>query len=174
MTNGIGVIVLGLVLFFSSVYADIERVSVSSSGEQGNDISNAYSVSSDGRFITFVSTADNLVDNDTNGYSDVFVYDRITGVTERVNVTSTGMQSSGLSIVSSSSADGHFTVCIDQCQWSNCGLRFPMRIILVENDTNIRTDVFVHDRTTGVTERGQRVLQWHARHSGLILSCDKW
>lgn len=53
-----------------------ERVSVATGGEQANAGANSRTaVSSDGRFVVFVSTASNLVPNDTNGGADVFVRD---------------------------------------------------------------------------------------------------
>ena len=48
------------------------RVSIASDGTQGNDGSYTPSISSDGRYITFHSSANNLVSNDTNGNYDVF------------------------------------------------------------------------------------------------------
>src|SRR5438034_510973 len=61
-----------------------ERVSVSSDGTQSNGASLYPSISSDGRFVAFQSEATNLVDNDTNGVTDIFVRDRNMNVTERV------------------------------------------------------------------------------------------
>ena len=52
------------------------RVSVDSAGGQGNDSSNAPSISADGRYVAFYSYADNLVAGDTDGDTDVFVRDR--------------------------------------------------------------------------------------------------
>ena len=46
------------------------------------------SVSADGRFVAFYSNADNLVAGDTNSTADVFVHDRQSGETTRVNVSS--------------------------------------------------------------------------------------
>src|SRR5438309_1923695 len=71
----------------------LERVSVSSAGDQGNDSSGGVSaasaqsvrLSADGRYVAFTSAASNLVPGDTNGVSDVFVRDRVTGATERVS-----------------------------------------------------------------------------------------
>jgi Tol biopolymer transport system component len=68
----------------------IERVSVDSSGGQADGTSFWPSISSDGRFVAFASDADNLVAGDTNRWSDIFVHDRSTGVTERVSVDSSG------------------------------------------------------------------------------------
>ncbi|MBI3784003.1 MAG: hypothetical protein HY270_11440, partial [Deltaproteobacteria bacterium] len=72
-----------------------ERVSVDSSGAQGNGASSFPKISDDGRYVAFVSSASNLVAGDTNGQSDAFVHDRVTGATERVNVASSGAQSGG-------------------------------------------------------------------------------
>src|SRR4051812_14446845 len=71
----------------------LSRVSVASDGTQGNNDSWAPStVTPDGRYIAFVSQADNLVPNDTNGAADVFVRDRVSNVTERINVGSSGVE----------------------------------------------------------------------------------
>ncbi|WP_336205340.1 S8 family serine peptidase [Nonomuraea sp. LPB2021202275-12-8] len=117
------------------------RVSVSSAGEQSNGFSLSPTVSADGRFVGFNSGATNLVTGDTNGQTDGFVHDRQTGRTERVSVASDGVQGDGLSAAPSLSADGRFAVFNSDS--AN----------LVPGDTNGRTDVFVHDRQTGKTER---------------------
>ena len=57
----------------------------------------------------FHSDASNLVPGDTNGISDVFVYDRQTHTIERVSVASDGTQGNGhSSSVGSISADGRY------------------------------------------------------------------
>jgi Tol biopolymer transport system component len=113
-----------------------ERVSVSSSGEQGNGRTLSPAISDDGRFVAFDSLADNLVDGDTNGRWawDVFVHDRLTGVTEMVSVSSAGVQGSARSDYPDISADGRFVSFHSQA--SN----------LVSGDTNGSPDVFVRDR----------------------------
>ena len=117
------------------------RVSASSSGIQGNGHSNNPSLSSDNRFVTFVSWADNLVLGDTNTTYDVFVHDRQTGQTTRVSVSSTGEQGNALSDNPSISSSGRFVAFRSQA--SN----------LVDGDTNNQKDVFVHDRQTAQTSR---------------------
>jgi Tol biopolymer transport system component len=67
-----------------------ERVSISSTGEQGNGGSAHPSISADGRYVTYYSEATNLVAGDTNRYADIFVFDRDTHTTERVSVSSNG------------------------------------------------------------------------------------
>jgi hypothetical protein len=53
-----------------------ERVSLDSSGAEGNGNSFNPSVSSDGRIVAFASDASNLVTGDTNGTPDVLMHER--------------------------------------------------------------------------------------------------
>jgi hypothetical protein len=121
-----------------------ERVSVDSSGAEGNGNSNHADVSADGRFVAFESESTNLVAGDSNGVIDVFVHDRMTGITERVSVDSSGAEGNGPSGTFGGlaiSADGRIVAF--ESNASN----------LVAGDTNGVSDVFVHDRSTGLTER---------------------
>ncbi len=68
------------------------RISVSGTGAQGNDASAESTISADGRYIAFASRASNLVPGDTNGHTDVFLYDRVAKTIERISVTSAGGQ----------------------------------------------------------------------------------
>jgi len=63
------------------------RVSVASDGTQGNDDPYVPSLSADGRFVAFESSATNLVPGDTNGTWDVFVHDQSGGT---LTVTTSG------------------------------------------------------------------------------------
>jgi uncharacterized repeat protein (TIGR01451 family) len=126
-----------------------ERVSVDSNGVEANNESEMAAISADGRFVAFASLASNLVPDDTNDASDVFVHDRLTGTTERVSVDSKGREGdsdSGLVGVGGHpaiSADGRFVA-------------FPsFATNLVRGDTNgpVIADVFVRDRLLGTTER---------------------
>ena len=124
---------------------DTTRVSVSSGGAEGNGPSGgeyiAPSLSADGRYVAFRSSASNLVAGDTNLTTDIFVHDRQTGVTERVSVSSGGAQGNWGADEPSISADGRYVA-------------FPsLASNLVAGDTNLVLDVFVHDRQSGVTER---------------------
>jgi len=118
-----------------------ERVSVDSAGAEANGESLLPSISADGRFVAFYSYATNLVTGDTNAFSDVFVHDRATGTTERVSVDSSGAEGDGDSMTPALSADG------------NVAAFFSRATTLVPNDTNFQVDLFIHDRTTGTTER---------------------
>lgn len=99
---------LVLMAVSTSYAGTTERVSVDSFGIEGNNESVYPSISSDGRYVAFASAATNLVQGDTNGAGDIFVYDRQTGVTERVSVDSYGNQANHWSISPSISADGRY------------------------------------------------------------------
>jgi Tol biopolymer transport system component/pimeloyl-ACP methyl ester carboxylesterase len=119
------------------------RVSLASDGTQaGMDSLEVPSLSADGRFVAFSSSASNLVPGDTNlGIEDIFVRDRATGQTTRVNVASDGTQANDNSYKPSISADGRYVAFLSYA--SN----------IVPGDTNERRDTFVHDRATGQTTR---------------------
>jgi hypothetical protein len=68
------------------------RISVATGGAQANGPSDSPSISRNGRLVVFTSHATNLVPADTNGASDIFVHDRVTGTTTRVSVSTAGVQ----------------------------------------------------------------------------------
>lgn len=118
-----------------------ESVSVDSSETQANGWSSAPSISGNGRYIAFQSSATNLVTGDTNGTEDVFLRDRQEGTTVRVSVSSTGTQSNSLSSGAKiSDQGGHIAFG-------------SLASNLVAGDTNGYHDVFVHARDTGTTSR---------------------
>ncbi len=116
------------------------RVSVDSSGGQGNNGSFWPSISAGGRYVAFSSSATNLVPGDTNGYLDVLVHDRQTGQTTRASVF--GAQGNGDSL-------GRLSISAD----GSCVAFNSYADNLVPGDTNGDWDVFVHDRQTGQTTR---------------------
>jgi len=120
---------------------ETKLVNVSSTGERGNRNSYEASISSDGRYVAFDSSADNLVANDSNGSRDVFVHDRKARQTKRVSVSSAGVQGNSYSNQPSISFYGRY-VAFD----SDAGN-------LVDSDSNYANDVFVHDRQKGQTTR---------------------
>ena len=124
-----------------AVPGDTTLVSLDSTGRQGNDSSVSPSISSDGRYVAFVSSASNLVDGDTNGRTDIFVHDRDTHTTTRVSLDSTGTQGNDWSTSPSISSDGRY-VAFES--WASN---------LVGGDTNAMPDIFVRDRNTNTTTR---------------------
>ncbi|HEY3567624.1 MAG TPA: carboxypeptidase regulatory-like domain-containing protein [Thermoanaerobaculia bacterium] len=117
------------------------RVSVASDGTQGNGASWDPTLSADGRYVAFDSFSNNLVPGDTNAAEDVFVHDRLSGVTERISVASNEAQANGNSWCSGISADGRFVL------FSSSATN------LVAGDTNASNDIFVRDRLTNTTTR---------------------
>jgi len=119
-----------------------ERVSLGAGNAQGDHASDLPSISADGRYVVFASDATNLVSGDTNAFTDIFVRDRQAGTTDRVSVATGGAQANGYSgTLASISADGRYVAFASDA--TN----------LVAGDTNGASDVFVHDRQTGTTER---------------------
>lgn len=118
------------------------RVSVTNNGAQANAGSAGASLSDDGRYIVFASSATNLVVGDTNSETDIFVRDRQLGTTQRVNLRNGGVEATGgFSFDASISGDGEFI------QFSSAASN------LVANDTNGQADIFVHNRLTHITIR---------------------
>ena len=87
---------------------ELTLVSVASGGTVANDDSSDSSISGDGRFIAFWSSATNLVAGDRNGKTDVFVHDTHTGVTRRVSVSTNGVESNDNSYSPAISDDGRY------------------------------------------------------------------
>lgn len=122
------------------------RISVETlSGNQADGGSSHPAISADGRYIAFNSSATNLVGigNDSNGFNDVFVFDRVNSTIRMVSVDPAGNEADGPSGlyhgVVSISADGRL-VAFDS-DASN----------LIADDTNSTTDVFVRDLITNKT-----------------------
>jgi Tol biopolymer transport system component len=121
--------------------AKTQRVSISNAEAQAKGESGHPTVSKTGRYVTFFSTAGNLVSGDTNGQQDCFVRDRSAGTTKRVSVSSGGAQANGSCGGPSISNDGN-VVAFDAVA-SN----------LVGGDTNGDMDIFVRDIAKGTTTR---------------------
>ena len=119
----------------------IVRASLSSAGAEANGYCNKPSISGDGRFVVFLSSATTLVAGDTNGYRDAFVRDLQTNQTSLVSVSSSGVQANANIYNPQITEDGNFIVY--ETSASN----------LVADDTNGATDIFLYDRTLATTHR---------------------
>jgi len=100
----------------------------------GNSIS--PSISADGRYVTFISSATDLVNGDTNGVADVFVRDTCAGAesgctpsTQRVSVASDGTQANGESTSATISPSGRYVTFYSSAtnlggsvSWSTAGV----------------------------------------------------
>jgi len=119
----------------------IDSISVVGAGVSANGPSYSPSLSWDGRFVVYWSRATNLVPNDTNGVNDVFLYDRQTGLTERVSLNTADVQANGASYGRPSvSNDGHYVA------FNTYASNF------FAGDDSFSNDTFVRDRWAGVTE----------------------
>jgi hypothetical protein len=139
------------------------RVSVSSTGFQGNAESSGVVISADGHTVAFYSDANNLVGGDTNVFRDVFVRDLQTNTTSRVSVSSVGVQGNKLSSGPGLSADGRYVVF------------YSDSTNLVSGDTNAVRDVFLRDRQTSATTRvsvSSSNAQGNARSEATAISGD--
>ncbi|MDT9697399.1 hypothetical protein [Streptomyces sp. P17] len=124
-----------------------ERVTLSSTGEQLQKGASGNSLSSDGRYLAFVSDDSEVVPGDTNGVTDVFVRDLRRGTVERVNVASDGTQAEGGAYGTHRaeiSGDGRYVAFVSTAKnlvdWPSPPSPYSY-------------DVYVHDRRTGRTER---------------------
>jgi Cys-rich repeat protein len=122
-----------------------QLVSVGLAGNPANGPSHEKgqppAISDNGQIVAFYSDATNLVPNDNNGQTDVFVRDLTAGATELISVSTGGEQGNGPSLFPSISGDGRFVVF--QSLASN----------LVPGDTNGVADIFIRDRVNGTTDR---------------------
>ena len=118
------------------------RVSVGLGGVEGNKASSGPALSADGRFVAFISAATNLIVDDTNRLPDMFVWDRTTGVTERVSIAWNGAEANGESRYRGAiSRDGRYVT-----------FKSNATNMVRGEDTNDAHDVFVRDRLKGKTK----------------------
>lgn len=113
-------------------------LSKSNSGALANAQARWPSISCDGSYVTFVSGATNLVSGDTNGFSDVFLVDRIADEVANITLAGNGAVGSGYADVSCSG--GKIVMRSDA---SN----------LIANDTNGVADIFTYKIFDDVYER---------------------
>ena len=108
-------------------------------GGGANSHCSSPSVSDDGYYIAFASSADNLVPGDTNRKDDIFLYNRHTGRTTLVSVASDGTEANGRSWGTDISADGRYVAFVSEAR------------NLVEGGSDYTSDVFVYDRISKET-----------------------
>jgi Tol biopolymer transport system component len=114
-------------------------VSVGLQGAGANGVSNASAISADGSRILFWSVANNLVPGDVNGQADFFLVDLALGTTTLVHVGHLGQQADNGPLQGALSENGRFVA------FSSLANN------LVANDTNVGSDLFLHDTLTAET-----------------------
>jgi Tol biopolymer transport system component len=112
------------------------RASVSSTSAEADNSSSDPTVSADGRYVVFASYASNLVAGDTNGSLDIFVRDRQTGQTTRVDVGPAGEQANGSQ--PTMTPDARYVAFVS-----------TQPAALVPGTTATGTQLFLLDRSTG-------------------------
>ncbi|MFF1715212.1 TolB family protein [Streptomyces sp. NPDC058268] len=122
-----------------------ERVSVKSNGKASHGVVGEVSLSPDGRYVVFTSTADDLVSGDPNDLDDVFLHDRNTGKTQRISPTGASYDGlrRNLTYDPVVSGDGRYVAYASGAE------------DLVAGDANQRDDVFLYDRKKKTTELAQ-------------------
>ncbi|MFN2203884.1 MAG: peptidoglycan DD-metalloendopeptidase family protein [Caldilineaceae bacterium] len=110
-------------------------------GAAGDADSVTPAISGDGQTIVFASHATNLTENDSNAFSDIFVYDVPSSTLQQISMTPGGDATNGDSFAPTISLDGRYVGFASRA--SN----------LVKGDTNGATDIFLHDRVTQHTSR---------------------
>lgn len=145
LINLAGGMLIALATVEAGASESVQAVSVAAPGQPqsigGNGDSTASIVSPDGRFVLFLSWANNLVTNDANGlFIDVFLRNRTNGTTTLVseNLAGTG-GGNGHSLFPSASSDGRYVVFASAAT------------DLVANDTNLVIDIFLRDLAGGTT-----------------------
>lgn len=127
---------------YDTVEDEMLLISNDFNGTPSNDDSFFATISQDGRYIAYGSSATDLVEDDTNGLADVFVWDRTTGENTRVSVADDESEiTDSFSSHSSISATGRYVV------FGSASAE------LVSGDTNGQSDVFLRDTVLGTTER---------------------
>ena len=117
-----------------------ELISVDFGGTDGGDANSLPAqISTNGRFVLLESSASNLIPNDTNGASDVFVRDRESGTTLLVSRAISGGCGNGASYAPAMTPDGRYVVFASAAT------------DLVPDDTNGIPDIYVRDLNLGTT-----------------------
>lgn len=116
-------------------------ISLAASGKTGNGSSRNPTISADGRYVVFASDAADLTDGDTNGRTDICLYDTVTQQMERVSTGIQGVTADNGSDSPSISAEGQYVVFSSDA--TN----------LVQGDSNGSRDIFLRDRTNGTINK---------------------
>jgi fibronectin type 3 domain-containing protein len=115
-----------------------EWVSSGADGSPGDYACHSAQISGDGRFVVFLSGANNLVANDSNPYQDVFLRDRTTGTLEFISAPPMGGWAWGPSFEPVMSSNGRYIVFVSD------------RRDLIEDPTVFGSRyLYRKDRTTG-------------------------
>lgn len=129
------------VFVYDNETGQTDQVSVTSTGEAQDKGAWEPSISADGRYVTFTSASFNMVP--TAGWASfhVYIHDRETGETERVSVSSDGVEGDGGGQEPGISGDGRYVAYMS----------YAFNLV-PEVEQNPRPDIYLWDRLTGTTE----------------------
>lgn len=117
------------------------RVNLTPAGLQSTGWGDYPAISASGEFVAFLSPASDLLPGNTNPSGDLFLRALASGLTERVNVDSSGSPATLGVADFALSSDARFVAFSSEAP------------DLVAGDTNARSDVFLRDRASGTTSR---------------------
>jgi len=160
-------------LFLYDVAAGtLQCITTGMDGNGSGGDSHHASLSADGNLVAFQSWSPRLVPHDTNGHQDVFVWNRLTGVTRRMSVSTAGDEADDDCVDPAISADGSTVAFTSEAR------------NLVDPGTDGRSYVYVRERgqqtTTLVTVFPDGSLpngdSWHPAVSGdgNLVAFDTW
>ncbi|MCW6005298.1 hypothetical protein K1W54_11990 [Micromonospora sp. CPCC 205371] len=115
------------------------RVSLTGTGGQVNNHSQAPAISGDGRYVAFLSHGTNILAGDPNPLGNVYVRDWVMGTTVRAGPPALTGEVDNTAAYPSISADGRYVA-------------FATYLALVPADTNQLADIYVWARHTGALE----------------------
>ncbi|GAA2709490.1 PD40 domain-containing protein [Micromonospora olivasterospora] len=138
--TAIGVLIAALPATVAHAADRTVRVSVATDGTQATSDSHQPSISGDGRYVAYQSTADDIVTQPVSDGANVYLYDRQLGTTRLVSTPKTGAPAASAASGSAEvSGDGRYVTFT-----SNAAN-------LVPGDANATTDVFLWEAATGTT-----------------------
>ncbi|MBN1440887.1 MAG: Ig-like domain-containing protein [Anaerolineales bacterium] len=107
-----GGITIGSPVQVAFINGSLRRVNISHAtgqeGSQANNQSSSPSISDDGNLLVFLSGADNLVDGDTNGITDIFIFDEQANSLSMAVFAASGGQPDDLVLEPEISANGQY------------------------------------------------------------------
>ena len=125
------------------------RVSIRPDGALPNGASYDAAISGDGRWIAYVSEASDLVRNDRNRATDIFLFDTKTRTTELVSRSEAGGSANGASTRPAMSTAGTVLTFQSDASDLTCARRCPS----AARDINLVADIFTFDRRTRLLRR---------------------
>ena len=133
------------VYLFDKVNNTVILVSRTAAGSAGNNTSSEPSISQDGAFVSFSSLATDIGAGQSagNGNKDIFIWERATGTITQVSVTTGGGDPGAFSAEPNTNGDGNFVAYTS-----------PSGAASLDStavDANTLRDVYLWNRTTGVT-----------------------